>query len=396
MKLAVVTNILAPYRVPLFSEMARQVDDLTVLLMARQEENRQWRIETVPFKTEVLPGVHLKPPGAEIALHWNYGVLSALRRLNPDVIMSGGFAPANIEAFLYCRLFRKAYVGWGEFTLRDNARSSLVRRLLRRWMTRGSAGSIASSTEARDAFLYYGAPAQSMLTSLMPIDVEWFSRETTAYRLTAESRARRLALSHPVILSVGRLTDAKGMRDLLCVYEEVIRRRPEVSLVIVGDGPDRAAYETWVQERHLRHVYFAGYIPQEQLPQFLALADLFVFPTRADTYGAVLAEAMAAAVPVAASIFAAATGDLVEDGVNGVRIIPTLHAVSAERILEVLDLPEEERAAMGQAGYRAVHRTNIVDSAAAMVRFLSGLTPTPSSPSVANTRSLSSSKEAVG
>jgi glycosyltransferase involved in cell wall biosynthesis len=189
--------------------MAEAVDDFTVCLMAKQEENRQWEIGPVPFKTEVLNGFHMKMRSSKISAHWNYGVISALRRMNPDVVMSGGFTPANVEAYLYCKLFGRAYVGWGEFSLRDNARSSAIRRALRRWMTKGSAASIASSSEAHDAFLHYGAKRHTICTALMPIDVERFHREASEFRHAAVYEDRRTRFSKPIILSVGRLTDRK-------------------------------------------------------------------------------------------------------------------------------------------------------------------------------------------
>ena len=370
MKLAVMTNILAPYRVPLFAALARRVDDFTVFLMAKQEENRQWDIGPVPFNTQVLNGFHVKPPSADVSLHWNYGVGSALRRANPDIVMSGGFAPANLEAYLYCKLFGKAYVGWGEFTLRDNAQSSAIRRVFRRLLTQGSVASIASSTEAKEAFLHYGARRQSILTSLMPIEVERFHQDARAFQLTQAYTELRRRFSLPIIMSVGRLTDRKGFRDLLAIYERVVSHQPEASLVLVGDGPDRSAYETIVQERQLRHVHFIGFVSQETLPRYLALADVFVFPTLSDTYGAVLAEAMAAEVPVVSSIFAAATADLVQEGVNGYSITPTMHASAAQRVLDILALSPEERRRMGRAGYQSIKDTDIEPSAEAIVEFL--------------------------
>jgi len=370
MKLAVMTNILAPYRVPLFEAMSRRVDDFTVFLMAKREENRQWDIGPVPFRTEVLNGFHLRPPSAEVSLHWNYGVVQALQRANPDIVMSGGFAPANIEAYLYCKWFGKAYVGWGEFTLRDNAQSSAIRRVLRRWMTRGSAASIASSTEAHEAFLHYGAARRSVLTSLMPIDVERFHQDARAFRTTQAYADLRQRFSLPIILSVGRLTDRKGFRDLLSIYERVVAEQPEASLVLVGDGQDRPAYDTIARERGLRHVHFIGFVSQEILAHYLALADVFVFPTLSDTYGAVLAEAMAVELPVVSSIFAAATADLVQEGVNGYSIIPTMHASAAQRILDILALSPGERMEMGRAGYQAVKATDFEPSAEVIVQFL--------------------------
>ena len=390
MKLAVVTNILAPYRVPLFEAIARRVDDFTVFLMAKQEENRQWDIGPVSFRTEVLNGFHLRPPSAEVSLHWNYGVVPALQRANPDIVMSGGFAPANIEAYLYCKLFGKAYVGWGEFTLRDGAQSSAIRRVLRRWMTRGSAGSIASSTEANEAFLHYGAARRSVLTSLMPIDVERFHQDARAFRATHAYAELRRRFSSPIIVSVGRLTDRKGFRDLISIYERVVAEQPQASLVLVGDGQDRPAYEAIALERELRHVHFVGFVKQEILPRYLALADVFVFPTLSDTYGAVLAEAMAVELPVVSSIFAAATVDLVQEGVNGYSIVPTAHASAAQRILDILALSPEERREMGRAGYQSVKPTGFEPSAEVIVQFLRSVLAGGS-----NRREVMPSKEAV-
>jgi glycosyltransferase involved in cell wall biosynthesis len=164
---------------------------------------------------------------------------------------------------------------------------------------------------------------------------------------------------------------------LLAIYGRVVAKEPGASLLLVGDGPDRPAYEEFVRHHSFSNVHFLGIISQTELPTYLALADVFVFPTLSDTYGAALAEAMAAEVPVVSSIFAAATQDLVADGVNGYRIIPTLHEASAERVLDLLHLPTVDRAAMGRAAYEVVKHTDVVPSADVMVRFLRSLCAAP-------------------
>ena len=379
MKLAVVTNILTPYRVPLFSMMARCVEDFTVFLMAEQEENRQWQIGPVPFKTKVLNGFHFKPPSSDVSLHWNYGVLSALRRADPDMVLSGGFTPANIAAFVYCKLSRKAYVGWGEFTLRDGAQSSRLKRWVRRWLTSQATGCIASSTEAREAFLHYGAEQHSLLTVLMPIEADRINREAQAFRVSSAYQERRSRFTHSTLLSVGRLTDLKGIRHLFSIYERILAERPDVSLLVVGDGPDRQAYEAYVQHRGWRHVHFLGFVSPDLLPQYFALADVFLFPTLSDTYGAVLAEAMAAECVVVSSSFAAATPDLVRHGSTGFAMNPTLHQAAADIVLDVLAMSKGERAAIGGAAYEVVRHTDIRCSTDSMIGFLGSLVSRPDS-----------------
>ena len=370
MKLAIITNILTPYRLPLFEHLAKSTSACTVLLQAEQEENRQWRLPPVTFDVEVLPGFHFRPSGAEVSIHLNYGVLRHLRRLQPDVVLSGGFAAANIAAYVYCRLYGKRYVPWGELTLSDGAGRSMLRRVIRRMLIRGADGYIASSKAAHDAFVHYGAPPESVLTSLMPIAVDEIHRETLASRQATDYTELRRRLSLPMLLYVGRLTERKGLAELFSSYEQVIAHRPETSLVLVGDGPDRPKYESLVRERGWPHVHFIGFIGQDLLPTYLALSDLFVFPTWSDTYGAVLAEAMAAELPVLASIHAAATQDLVEEGVTGFRMDPGDTAATANRILEVLGMSVEQRQAIGRAAYEQVRACDTAPTADRMIRFL--------------------------
>ena len=375
MNLAVVTNILTPYRVPLFEAIGKRVDRLHVLLMAEREENREWTLDAAAFQHEVLPGFHVKLPGAEVSLHVNHGVMRALRRVNPDVVLSGGFAPANLTAWLYCRLHGRPFVGWGELSMQDVAKTSPLKRGLRRMMTSWSDGAIASSSEARDVFLHYGAPASKVLTAVMPIDVEYFHRQAMTWRNSEWFTCERARYTSPILLSVGRLTERKGYRELFNIYQAVVKQRPDVSLLIVGDGPDRAIHESYVRSQNWEHVHFLGFRQAEEVVKYLALADLFVFHTLSDPFGAVLSEAMAAELPVVSSIHAAATKDLVEDGVTGFRIDPLNAERSAETVLQALAMTSSERTAMGLAAYERVRCHDIDSTADHMVGFLKSLRP---------------------
>jgi glycosyltransferase involved in cell wall biosynthesis len=83
------------------------------------------------------------------------------------------------------------------------------------------------------------------------------------------------------------------------------------SKVVIGDGPDRAALQAAHPEAH-----FLGFRFGDEFAGLLASADVFVFPSRTDTFGLVLLEALACGVPVAAF---PVTGpiDVIEDGVTG-------------------------------------------------------------------------------
>lgn len=373
MKLVVLTNIMAPYRIPLFEALRSLVDDFSVLLMAKHEENRQWQLDEHSFKTDFLPGFHLLPSGAEVSIHINYGVIRRLMELKPDFVLSGGFSLANFAAFSYCKLFGASYVGWGELTLKDGAEASWVKRTLRRIMTRGSDGSIASSTAARDAFIHYGARPESILTTILPFDVKGLHNDTMAFKSSEIGKALRAQYPGQTVLSIGRLVKMKGCRELLAIYQSAFRANPNMQLLIIGDGPDRQSLQEEVRERGLINVHFMGHVQPRDLHKYLAIGDIFLFPTLGDTFGLVLSEAMAAELAVVSSIHAVATQDLVEDGKTGFVIDPSDTDSSGTILLKALNLSPDARARIGSAAYERVKPCDPYVAASAMVEFLYGL-----------------------
>lgn len=144
------------------------------------------------------------------------------------------------------------------------------------------------------------------------VDAERFRPE--AY---AEAMRRRLSAGEtekPLLLCVARLSAEKDIGDLRAVVEAL----PEVRLAIVGDGPMRAELE---RQFAGTPTYFAGYLRGQALASAYASADLFVMPSRTETLGLVLLEAMAAGCPVVACR-AGGVPDAVEDEATGMLYDP--------------------------------------------------------------------------
>jgi glycosyltransferase involved in cell wall biosynthesis len=163
------------------------------------------------------------------------------------------------------------------------------------------------------------------------VDIETFqpSRATAPMRELLSQGAPE----EPLLLYVGRLSAEKAIHEIKPVLEAI----PEARLALVGDGPHRKELEQLFAGTN---TYFAGYMSGITLGDAFASADAFVFPSRTETLGLVLLEAMAAGCPVVA----AASGgipDIVQDGVNGYLFDPTdeLGAIAATRRL--LDQAEE-------------------------------------------------------
>ena len=115
-----------------------------------------------------------------------------------------------------------------------------------------------------------------------------------------------------ILLYVGRLSPEKQIEHIRPTLDQL----PNTRLVIVGDGPARAELERRFAGLP---VTFMGYLRGRRLSHAFASADIFVFPSRLETFGLVVIEAMAAGLPVVAARVGG-VGDIVEDGINGYSI----------------------------------------------------------------------------
>jgi len=144
---------------------------------------------------------------------------------------------------------------------------------------------------------YFHAPSAAVMAPTQTIGADLTRRGFDRVRLWTRGvnhalfrpRSRRiLDLPRPIFLSVGRVAVEKNLEALLALDLPG-------STVVVGDGPARAALE-----RRYPKAHFLGARHGEALADIYASADVFVFPSRTDTFGIVLIEAMASGLPVAA------------------------------------------------------------------------------------------------
>ena len=118
----------------------------------------------------------------------------------------------------------------------------------------------------------------------------------------------------PLLLYVGRLSAEKEIDRIRPVLDAI----PNARLALVGDGPYRSELEEMYKDTP---THFAGYMRGVELATAYASADAFIFPSRTETLGLVLLEAMAAGCPVVAAR-AGGIPDIVTDGENGFMFDP--------------------------------------------------------------------------
>lgn len=116
------------------------------------------------------------------------------------------------------------------------------------------------------------------------------------------------------VVHVGRLAAEKNLPLALHAFRAIQQKHPSARMVMVGDGPMRAALAAAHAD-----VIFAGMRHGEDLARHYANADLFLFPSLSETFGNVTLEAMASGVPVVAFDYGAAR-EVIDDGRSGLRV----------------------------------------------------------------------------
>ncbi len=105
--------------------------------------------------------------------------------------------------------------------------------------------------------------------------------------------------SGTLIVSAGRLVPSKGFRGLIEVMPRILKKIPDATLLIFGEGPQEAELKEAISRRHLgNHVVLSDYVPQDVLYRYLEAADLFVLNAFHETFSHQVLEAMAVGVPV--------------------------------------------------------------------------------------------------
>lgn len=194
---------------------------------------------------------------------------------------------------------------------------------------------------------YLRAETVRVFGDLRPIDVVPNFVDPRRFRPRTEP-ARRAAFARTgqsVLIHVSNFRPVKQAVVTVEVLARVVKSRPCV-LLMVGDGPDRAACEARARELGVRdRIRFVG--AQTEVEALLPLADLFLLPSQFESFGLAALEAMACGTPPVASK-AGGLPEVIRDGQDGILVPPGDADAMADAVLGLLS-DEPRRVAMAKA-----------------------------------------------
>lgn len=303
--MVMVTNIPAPYRLPVYALLAQESDiDLHVIYCSGREPDREWDLEQAQFAHTYLNQSFVRFRGRFI--HVNHDVWSVLLSLKPDIVVTTGFNPTHLMAYAWTRVHGARHVAMTDGTFESELKLTTLHRRIRRHVYKHTAAFIGASDGAMRLYGSYGIDAGNTFRSHLCADNARF--------FNAEPQEKRYDF-----IFCGRFEAIKNPFFALNVARDVARKLGRrVSIVFVGSGGlenDIRAYAKTVEAEV--ETAFSGFAKQEALPAWYGASRIFLFPTQWDPWGVVANEACAAGVPVFVSDVAGSAGELVRDGENG-------------------------------------------------------------------------------
>lgn len=242
----------------------------------------------------VYPGARLRAPALNHAIH-------DLIDWGPDIVHSqcefSTFSPARrIAHAAGAPLIHTYHTVYEDYTHYFSPSRSMGRKmaaLFTRMICAGCDAVIAPTPKIRRLLAGYGVrcPVRIIPTGL---DLQRFAvpqDDDLRKQLGLPSKEE----SKTVLLSLGRLAKEKNTAELI----DAMRELPDAVLLIVGDGPERAALEQQAQTIGVTdRVIFAGAVPPAEVPRYYALGDVFVSASASEAQGLTYIEAMAAGLPL--------------------------------------------------------------------------------------------------
>lgn len=294
---AVETRVVAP--VPWFWSTDERWGERAAMARTPARETRHG-IDVRHPRYPLLPKVGMTTAPLLLAL----ASVSACRQLiregfDFDVIDAHYYYPDGVAAALLARWFNKPLTITARGTdLNLIPQYALPRRMIR-WAADRAQASIGVCSALIDVLREWGVDPDCLHVMRNGVDLQRFAPQSQA---AARQALGLSAEPQQLLLSVGHLIDRKGHDLAIRALAALAPDHPQARLVIIGEGPERAALQALACELGVQDkVRLTGALPQTDLPTWYSAADVLVLASSREGWANVLLEAMACGTPVVAS-----------------------------------------------------------------------------------------------
>ncbi len=314
--------VVPPYRFDWYNAVSEHCDLRLALfrqtLLEQQYDQAALRKKLRVEQVELTHGITIMERTIRL------GILKAIRRFSPNVVVTPEFSPVSMTVAIQPR----RYLNYSHIVMTDDnpfivRQEQPIRTLARRFILAKIQGLITTSGETTNLYVNrYGYSGANGIVPYLPDEIRFQESIQLAWP-TAVSLIEKHGLEGKrVILSVGRLAHVKRIDRLIRAFSDIYCSSRDSILAIVGDGSERPKLEYLAKQLGVgEKVIFAGRTVGRALYAWYGLGRLLVLPSAYEPFGATVAEALAAGMPVICSNIAGAR-TLVENGVTGTVLDP--------------------------------------------------------------------------
>lgn len=361
-KVLILHNIMAPYRFPLFREIAKNpLISLEVWFLSKSAQNRRWKIQNnsrLPFKYKILPKIEFNFQGKDLftwilnpTFPWEF------QKKDFDILISAGWLDfASQCAFIMCMLKHKPYIIWSESTVNEPSwRRTLTKPLVKFFINHANAY-LAISQRSKEYLISLGAKPEKIFKAVSSVDNNHFYKKSRLSGIKKTATKDKLKIKEEkIILYAGQLIERKGIGYLLSAFQQIRKEDDNIGLLLVGYGLLKEKLVKFVKQNAVKGVYFQDHVELNEIPQMYGIADVFVLPSLEETFGLVVNEAMASRLPVIVTDRIGSCEDLVIDGYNGY-VVPSADADEIRRaIIKILNRPIKTQK-MGRNSWKLIQK----------------------------------------
>ena len=292
-----------------------------VRILTLSQSTQSWEEEGVTCLGSVPVG--LVYPGARLRTTLVRRWVKELAEWGPDVIhsqceFSTFFLARRLAEHLGVPLVHTYHTVYEDYTHYFSPSVRFGKKavsVFSRWVAAQTDGLLAPTAKVRQLLMSYGVDRPVFVTP-SGIDLDRFAGEPDPLHQAVLRRSLEIPEENLILVCVGRLAEEKNLDELLELRASL--GEAPVTLLLVGDGPDRARLEGIAAGLGLSApaVVFAGMVPPAQVPDWYQLGDLFVSASTSETQGLTYIEALAAGVPVLCRADPCLDG-VVREGENG-------------------------------------------------------------------------------
>jgi len=373
-----------PYHVARLRAIAEALRPLGARLVAVElagaEKNYPWSVprEQEPFEWRTLvadQAVEVIDPRTQA-----HRIVAELDRVDPVAVVVHGWShPVHRAAAAWLRRRRRAHVGimCGDST-KNTRRQGFGRviarkwylELYKRWLLRGFDAAFVSGDLAQAYFESLGMPSDRIFLKVDVVGNRYFLETADATRAERARFAAQYRTPERFFFFPSRLLELKNHLRLVDAYARYAERAGERAwhLLFVGGGPMEGPVDARIAALGDPRVQRRPFAQIEDVARYYGLASALIFPSWSETWGLIVNEAAAAALPLLVSDNCPVSRHLVVPGENGWTFDPLDVEALAQAMHRMSSLPDDERERLGAASRRIVDDWDVDDHARELLR----------------------------